>query len=331
MKRMQNAEMGQNSIRKQALGMAAVLGLVLGTIFAATPASAQQAGASTDVPVRMVVTAKPHHGTQASALAADDVKVYQKGKLDTVTSWVPLQGDRAGLQLFILIDDTSRDSLALQFSSIKNFVDEQPASTAIGVGYMRNGAVFTAQDLTTDRALVVKSLRLPIGASAGYTSPYLALSDLMKKWPATRDRREILMITSGTDPMGGGFSNNPFNNPYLDAASLQAQRGGFIIYSIYSPGSGRLGRGLLRTDLAQTGLDVLAQKTGGAAYYLAFGAPVDITPYLQDVTYNLKHQYELVFLAKSVKKPALEPVKVKTEMPKMGLITAEQGYIGSGM
>jgi hypothetical protein len=257
--------------------------------------------------------------------------VYQKGKLGTVTSWVPLQGDRAGLQLFILIDDTSRDSLALQFRSIKDFVDEQPASTAIGVGYMRNGAVFTAQNLTTDRALLEKSLRLPIGASAGYTSPYLALSDLMKKWPATKDRREILMITSGTDPLGGGFFNDPFNNPYLDAAAAQAQRGGFIVYSIYAPGSGRLGRGRLRTDLAQTGLDVLAQRTGGATYYLAYGAPVDITPYLQDITYNLKHQYELVFLAKSAKKPALEPVKVKTEMPKMGLITAENGYIGSGM
>jgi hypothetical protein len=328
---MQNASKGKNLVTKHAVIFGAMFGLVLGMIFAATPASAQQAGSSTDVPVHMVVTAKPHHGTQAPALAADDVKVYQKGKLDTVTSWVPLQGDRAGLQLFILIDDTSRDSLALQFSTIKNFVDEQPASTAIGVGYMRNGAVFTAQNLTTDRALVEKSLRLPIGASAGYTSPYLALSDLMKRWPATKDRREILMITSGTDPLGGGFFNDPFNNPYLDAASNQAQRGGFIIYSIYSPGSGRLGRGLLRTDLAQAGLDVLAQKTGGATYYLAFGAPVDITPYLEDITYNLKHQYELVFLAKSVKKPVLEPVKVKTEMPKMGLITAEQGYIGSGM
>jgi hypothetical protein len=316
---------------KNAGRMGAIFGLVLGTIFAALPASAQQASSSTDVPVRMVVTAKPHHGTQAPAIAANDVKVFQRGKLDAVTSWVPLQGDRAGLQLFILIDDTSRDSLSLQFSSIKNFIDEQPASTAIGIGYMRNGAVFTAQDLTTDRALAEKSLRLPVGASVGYTSPYLALSDLMKKWPATKDRREILMITSGTDPLGGGYFNDPFNNPYLDAAADQAQRGGFIIYSIYSPGSGRLGRGLIRTELAQTGLDVLAQRTGGATYYLMYGSPVDLTPYLQDVTYNLKHQYELVFLAKSVKKPTLEPVKVKTEMPKIGLISAENGYVGRGM
>lgn len=321
-------------IRKHSLSMGVMFSLVLGAISAPAPASAQQtqqANSAADVPVHMVVTVKPHHGQQVPAVAADDVKVFQKGKRDMVTSWVPLQGDRAGLQLFLLIDDTSRDSLALQFSSVRKFIEEQPATTAIGVGYMRNGAVFTAQNLTTDRALVEKSLRLPIGASVGYTSPYLALSDLMKKWPATKDRREILMITSGTDPLGGGFFNDPFTNPYLDAASEQAQRGGFIIYSIYSPGSGRLGRGLLRTDLAQTGLDVLAQKTGGETYYLAFGSPVDITPYLQDVSNCLKNQYEVTFLAKSAKKPTLEPVKVKTEMPNMGLVTAEDGYVGSGM
>jgi len=196
---------------------------------------------------------------------------------------------------------------------------------------MRNGTVFVAQNLTTDHALAKKSLRLPLGAGAAYTSPYLALSDLMKKWPETKDRREILMITSGIDPLGGGFSNDPFTNPYLDAALERAQRGGFIVYSIYSPGAGRVSRGFFRNNLAQTGLDVLSQKTGGETYYLGLGAPVDITPYLRDISHNLKNQYGLTFIAKSAKKPALEPVKVKTEMPNTGLVTAENGYIGSGM
>lgn len=318
------------STRKYSITVAGMFALFLGVIFGPSPTSAQQAN-STDVPVHMVVTVKPHRGTQAPAVAADDVKVYQKGKPDAVASWVPLQGNRAGLQLFILIDDTSRDSLSLQFSSIGKFIQEQPPTTAIGVGYMRNGTVYTAQDLTTDHALVQKALRLPLGASAGYSSPYLALSELMKKWPETKDRREVLMITSGIDPLGGGFSNDPYSNPYLDAATAQAQRGGFIIYSIYSPGSGRASRGLFRTNLAQAGLDVLSQKTGGETYYLSYGSPVDITPYLQDITNNLKNQYGLTFMAKSAKKPTLEPVKVKTEMPNMGLKTAEQGYIGSGM
>ncbi len=92
---------------------------------------------------------------------------------------------------------------------------------------MRNGSVDTVQELTKDHALAEKALRLPLGATAvGYTSPYLSLSDLMKKWPETADRREILMITSGIDPLGGGFSDDPYNNPYLKEAFDRAQRGG---------------------------------------------------------------------------------------------------------
>ena len=330
MNQMRNLKLS-DLIRISSITIGAMIGLFLAVISAPAPASAQQANSSTDVPVRMVVTVKPHHGKQAPAVAADDVKVYQKGQLDKVASWVPLQGDRAGLQLYILIDDTSRSTLALQYSSIDKFIEEQPATTAIAVGYMRNGTVYTAQNLTTDRTLAEKSLRLPLGFGAAYTSPYLALSDLMKKWPQTKDRREILMISSGTDPLGGGFSNDPYSNPYLDAAFEQAQRGGFIVYSIYSPGVGRAGRGLFRTNLAQSGLDLLSQKTGGETYYLGYGAPVDITPYLRDISNNLKNQYGLTFMAKSAKKPTLEPVKVKTEMPNTGLVTAEDGYIGSGM
>ena len=334
---MQNLQIGKNmitshSITKNVMGLAAMLGLVFGMSAGPAPAKARKADSSaSEVPVKMVVTVKAHHGGQVSAVSADDVRVYQGDKKDRVTSWVPLQGSRAGLQLFILIDETSRESLSTQFSSIAKFIEEQPATTAVGVGYMRNGTVVTAQELTTDHALAAKSLRLPIGVAAGYTSPYLSLSDLMKKWPATEDRREILMITSGIDPLGGGSSNDPFSNPYLDAALDRAQRGGFIVYSIYTPGEGFAERGSIRTQLAQAGLDLLAQKTGGDTFYLGFGAAVDFTPYLQDVSNSLKHQYELTFLAEGAKKPTLEPVKVKTEMPNMGLITAENGYVGTGM
>ena len=321
----------KNWIRKCAIYLAAIFALGLGMISRPTLAATHKPdSSSSDVPVRMVVTVKARHGVQVPAVAADDVKVYQRDKRDTVTSWLPLQGDRAGLQLFILIDETSRDSLSLQFKSIEKFIEDQPDTTAIGIGYMRNGTVDTVQAFTKDHSLAEKALRLPLGASVGYTSPYLSLSELMKKWPETEDRREILMITSGIDPLGGGFSNDPYDNPYLQAAFDRAQRGGFIVYSIYTPGAGVPSRGQFRTQLQQSGLDLLAHKTGGETYYLGFGTPVDFTPYLEDVSYCLKHQYELTFLAKGSKKPALEPVKVKTEMPNMGLITAEDGYVKTG-
>jgi len=328
---MRNQDITKRFITKHSIGLGVIFALLFGTIFGST-AFANDANSSNQVPVHMVVTVKARHGNQVPVVSANDVKVFQRDKQNMVTSWLPFQGDRAGLQLFILIDETSRDSISLQFKSIEKFIDDQPASTSIGIGYMRNGMVATAQALTPDHELAKKALRLPMGASVGYTSPYLALSDLMKKWPDTKDRREILMITNGIDPLGGGFSNDPYNNPYLEAASNQAQRGGFVIYSIYTTGAGVGGGGRgFRTASQQAGLDLLSQKTGGQTYYLGFGSPVDFTPYLDDVSYSLKHQYELVFLAKSAKKPTLQPVKVKTEMPNMGLVTAEAGYVGTGI
>ncbi|MGB9241739.1 MAG: hypothetical protein WCC03_00170 [Candidatus Acidiferrales bacterium] len=317
----------RNFIRNYSTGLAAIL-VFLGTISTPTQASSdKQADSSNEVPVHMVVTVKPRNsGGQVPAVGPADVKVYQRDRQNMVTSWVPLQGDRAGLQLFILIDDTARASLGLQLDSIKKFIEEQPETTAIGVGYMRNGTVFTVQNLTKDHAAAAKALRLPLGG-AGSASPYLSISDLMKKWPVSENRREILMITSGIDPLGG----NPFTNPYLSAAIDRAQQGGFIVYSIYTPAAGRLGRGFFRGNLGQTGLDMLGQKTGGTTYYLGVGTPVDLSPYLQDVSFSLKHQYELTFLAKSAKKPTLEPVKVKTEMPNIGVIAAEDSYVGTGM
>src|SRR6204780_2937683 len=123
MKRMRNPNRFR-LIKKHSITMAAMLALLLGGIFrpAPAPVSAQQ-GQPADVPVHMVVTVKPHRGTQVPALAPDDVKVYQKGHLDTVESGAPLQGDKPGLQLYILIDDTSRSTLALQYKTIGKFTD----------------------------------------------------------------------------------------------------------------------------------------------------------------------------------------------------------------
>ena len=329
---MRNLDIKKTSVTKHGMALGAIFGLLLGMVSLPALAGPHKPNTSNDVPVKMVVTVKARHGQDVPAVAKTDVQVLQRDKQDMVASWVPLQGDRAGFQLFILIDDAARDGLALQFSSIGKFIDEQPASTSIGIGYMHNGMVTVSQELTTDHALTQKGLRLPIGAAAsGAPTPYLALSDLMKKWPQTADRREILMFTSGSDILGGGFSSDPYNNPYLDEAVNRAQRGGFIIYSIYTPTGGFGGGRGFRTSLSQTGLDILSQRTGGETYYLGFGAPVDITSYLADVSYDLKHQYELTFLAKGGNKPTLEPVKVKTEMPNTGLRAAENGYVGTGM
>src|SRR5713226_4658293 len=138
------------------------------------PLVAQQVPSS-GTPVHMVVTVEAHHGTNIPAINREDVMVYQGHDRDKVTDWVPLQGDHAGLELFVLIDDASNTSLGSQLEDLRQFINSQPATTAIAVGYMQNGAVNIVQNFTNDHTQAVKALRLPFGNIGVSASPYLSV------------------------------------------------------------------------------------------------------------------------------------------------------------
>ncbi len=133
------------------------------------------------------------------AINREDVMVYEGKDRDTVTEWIPAQGDRAALELFILLDDGSSSSLGTQLDDIRKFINAQPASTKVGIAYMQNGMARIVQDLTADHAQAAKALRLPMGVRGANGSPYFSLSDLIKHWPESSGRREVLMASDGID------------------------------------------------------------------------------------------------------------------------------------
>jgi hypothetical protein len=278
---------------------------------------------ATGTPVRMVVTVEARHGTDVPVLQREDVMVYQGHDRDKVTDWVPLQGDHAGLELFVLIDDASDTSLGLQLEDLRKFINSQPATTAIAVGYMQNGTVNIVQNFTNDHAQAAKALRLPFGNAGVSASPYESVVDLIKRWPESPVRREILMISDGIDRLWG---NGPAD-PYVDSAIEQAQRAGVIVFTIYTTGVGHYGHSFWRINWGQNYLSQIADQTGGEAYYLGFGAPVSFVPYLDDLTHRLTHQYLLTFLAKPEKKAGLQRAKLSTEVPNAELVAADHVYV----
>jgi len=302
-----------------------IFALVLGLALRAPSLSAQQAASSGGVPVRVVVTVEARHGKEIPVINREDVMVHQGRDRAQVTGWLPLQGDRAGLELFLLLDDASDMSLGSQLDDLRRFINAQPATTAISVGYMRNGTVDIVQNLTTDHASAAKALRLPLGSVGAYASPYLSVVDLIKRWPESPVRREILMISNGIDPLGGGPSN-----PYLDSAIEQAQRDRVLIYTIYATGVGHLGHSFWRFNWGQNNLSRLADETGGEAYFQGFGTPIAFAPYLEDFTNKLDHQYLLTFLAKAGKKAGFQRVKLQTEVPNADLVVPDRVYVPAG-
>jgi hypothetical protein len=184
-----------------AVRLALVTGVALGTPGIVGQDKASGNGAE----VHMVVTVEPLKGADntVASLTKEDVKVQQRKDSLPVTQWIPARGEQAGLQLFLLIDDTSDTSLGLQIDDLCSFINAQPATTWIGVGYMRNTTVNIVQNFTIDHAAAAKTLRLPLGGIGASDSPYLSLISLLKGWPENKMRREVVMVTDGIDRLRG--------------------------------------------------------------------------------------------------------------------------------
>ena len=303
--------------------------LVLGSVLVVgEPLSAQQTPPANGVPVQTIVTIEPRHGSNVPEIKREDVLVFEGKDRDPVTDWVPLQGDRADLEFFVLLDDSSSVSLGSQLDDIRGFINSQPSTTKVGVAYMQNGIARIAQNLTSDHAQAAKALRLPLGEAGANASPYFSLSDLVKKWPESKARREVLMVTDGIDRY---YGEPDYNDPYLQAAIDDTQRAGILVYAIYNPGVGHFGHSYWQNYWGQLYLSRLSDETGAEAYYIGFtGAPVSFSPYLDEINHRLGHQYLLGFQAKPQKKSGLQQVKIRTEIQQVDLVAPRRIYVPAG-
>ena len=289
---------------------------------------AQVAAPANEVSAHMVVTAEARQGSAVPVVGPADVVVYEGGERDKITGWVPAQGEHAGLELYILLDDGSTTSLGTQLEDIRQFINAQPASTKVGIAYMRNGIAWIQQKPTSDHALAAKALRLPLGINGANGSPYFSLSDLVKRWPKSDSRREVLMVSDGIDPY---YSGNDMLDPYLAAAIKHTQRAGIVVSAIYNPGVGNYGRSSWGTFLGQAYLAQVAEETGGQSYYIGFNGPaVAFAPYLKDLADRLNHQYVLSFLAEPEKKGGMQGVKLTSEVSNAELVSADRVYVPAG-
>jgi hypothetical protein len=304
-------KIGSCKIGNRIGGIALATGICLATAGALQTAAAQETSTG-----RAVVTAETKGAEGVTTIPKQSVSVYQNRKLQDVSGWTPLRGARSGLQLVILLDDSSGGNLGLQLNDIRSFLSGLPPTVQVAIGYMRNGTPNLVQNFTNDHALAAKALRLPQGIAGANGSPYFCLSDLIKHWPRGNDvRREVIMVTDGVDRYSGGRFDP--ENPYVRAATSDAQKAGVLVYSIYYRGAGRFDRSALATDGGQNYLTQISGDTGGKVYLEGFGNPVSFAPFLSDIQRKLQNQYELTFV--STAKPGLQSIRVKTNQPNSSL------------
>ncbi len=311
--------------------------VVVATMMAAflVPLQAAEPAAPATVPVRMVVTVEGAKDKPAPVINQEDVIVRQGKQRMKVLQWTAAKGENAALDMFILIDDAAdTTSLGSKLNDLKAWVNAQPATTSLALGYMSNATFTLVQDFTTDHALVANALRLPRGFGA-FSSPYLSVVDLMKRWSGHSNRRAVLMVSDGIDRFrnaygaGGGFGGRGLQpiDPDVQTASDAAQRAGVPIYSMYVLGTGRIRTSFWQATLGQSSLSKLSDDTGGESFYLGLGDPVSYQPYLNDMQKLLDNQYLLTFGARPQKKAGLQTVKISTEVPGAELRAADSVWV----
>ncbi len=292
-------------------------------VFLALAIFAAGAGAQ-ETPVRTIVTVEGQKDAAPPELTPQDVMVYLDNQRMRTTGWEPIQSEKIGLQLWVLIDDGADSSLGTELAELRKFVLDQPATTQVGVGYLRNGSVSELQKLTTDHELAAKAFRLPIAQPGASASPYLALNDLIKKWPAGEQAREVVMITSGIDP---DYGSGP-QNPYLDQAIKAAVRAGIVVHSIYYSSAGHYGHSYWQITWGQNYLSQLADETGGEFFWLGTSNPVSFSPYLKELDQHFASQHVLTFLAQG--SSGERRLKLKTEVPHATLVGPSKVYVPGG-
>jgi hypothetical protein len=312
------------------------------TLFAATalPCQAQSAAAAGTAQVYTVITNEALKGDgDPPTLEPGDARVRQGKTSLKVDQLIPARGDHADLQLFILIDDTLDSGIGNSLNDIRDFINAQPATTQIGVGYMSNATIQLVQNFTADHALAAKSVRLPLGRLSTMDSPYLSLISLVKAWPEQKIRREILMVSDGIDRLrawqGGGlgpgfgptFHSMPTISPDVDSASELCQRYNAIVYSIYATGVGRSSRNYLSLQNGQNSLSKLTQETGGDLFSLGVSNLVSFRPYLDRLQKILNNQYYVVFQAAAKKKAGLQRINFSTEVPNAEIVAADNVWV----
>ena len=291
--------------------------LALALALFVTPASAAVPG-----DVTLTVTAVAKKNTTAPALARGDVQLFVNKERTQIANW--RRGET--LYLAVLIDDSLATSVAGEWNDLKEFFNNQPPTTYISVSYSRNGVAMVAQDFTNNHVLAAKALRIPVGGGA-FSSPYLALQDLMKRLPgAPTDRRSILLVSSGIDYLRGNFPSSTD----LDSTTERAQKQNINIWSIYFPDRGGRSRGFFLANRAQSDLTRLSDDTGGRAYYLGTSAPVTFGPYLQEISTHLRNQYLLSFRGSVGPKGRFAREKIATELPRLGFLAPAQVFMPAG-
>lgn len=225
--------------------------------------------------------------------------VHEDGDEQKILS-IRAYGTETPISVAILVQDDVVASVSNEIKPLGEFIRRLPRGSRVMIGYIRSGSLQVRQRFTADLERAAEALRSPIGAaSAAPYNPYVEIIEGLKRFEAMpKGRRALLVISDGVDISRGFDSSSPSQSIDLQRAIKEAQKQGVAVYSFYAPSvtSASLDSQRLISN-GQGSLELLADETGGRAFFQGTGAPVSFDPYLKELAGTFTRQIALTYLS----------------------------------
>jgi hypothetical protein len=289
---------------------------------------AQRASQSSEgIPVTVTVTATGKDQSAPAAVPINAVVVKQDGKMAKVLSWEPVSASKPGLELAVLIDDSVTQRATVQLKEIGDFLRTLPPDARVAVAYASYGSAKFEQEFTTDHEKAAKGIRIPNAFPGTANGAYDSFADLIKRWPASQSRKEVIFVSDGIDISNGVYDTLPGQSMVLQRAIDAAERAGVVVYTVFASGSGRAVQNQFLLNNGQGSLARLASETGGDAFFQGTLTPVSFKPFLEDIGKLLSQQYLLTFLATPGEKERYARLHISVEAGDVELIAPDHVYV----
>lgn len=251
------------------------------------------------VTIPITIRMRDRSAMQLELQPVGELSVREDGDEQKILS-IRAYGAETPIAVAILIQDDVVNSISNEIKPLAEFIRRLPRGSRVMIGYIRSGSLQVRQRFTADLDRAAEALRSPIGsASAAPYNPYVEIIEGLKRFEAMpKGRRALLVVSDGVDISRGFDSSSPSQSIDLQRAVKEAQRQGVAVYSFYAPSvtSASLNNQRLVSN-GQGSLEVLADQTGGRAFFQGTGAPVSFDPYLKELAGTFTRQIALTYLS----------------------------------
>jgi VWFA-related protein len=276
-------------------------------------ANGQPRGGVRSVTIPITIRHRGDDAAQREMQQIGELTVREDGEEQTILS-IRAYGTETPISVAILIQDDVVTSISNEIKPLGEFIRRLPRGSRVMVGYMRSGSIQIRQKFTADLDKAAESLRVPSGsANAAPYNPYVEIVEGLRRFEAMpKGRRAMLVVSDGVDTSRGFDSASPSQSIDLQRAIKEAQRQGVAVYSFYAPTVTTTALNSLRLiSSGQGSLELLADDTGGRAFFQGTGAPVSFDPFLKELAGTLTRQIALTYLSTHPKK-GFHRIEIKT-------------------